>query len=473
MSYVRYKKFGTREYAYKVTQIKDESTGKFKQKQQYLGAVVDKEKRIFEKRNAVKRKYKKELNEKLILDYGDTYLQNKIMEQTNLLPILKDIFKDKTDTLLSMIFYRIQGGSAMKYTENWYEGNIAKVIYPLAKVTSQNISEFLKYLSSESLQRKFFSKYIGAISGKKKGVIIDSTGLPNEIHFPLTDWGHHNGGIEKETRLILAVDKDTKLPLYFRYVAGNISDVSTLSTTIEEIKKLGVTTNISIMDAGYCSENNITELYNNEISFLTRMPSSRKIYKRLITDNVGKIECTKNAVKYDERGLFIKKEKIDLYGNVAYAYIVCDPERRGREISKQINRLEGSEEIELENCGMMILISNLELDTSEVIPMYYTRQMAEQLFGISKDDLSLLPVRVHTEDTFRGFIFLIFLSLIIYTKLREKLGKEVSVEQAISTMRNLKCKIYSDDSIVVSEPTKQQKSICEKCNIPVPKNSGI
>ena len=67
-------------------------------------------------------------------------MQSKIIEETNLLPILKDIFKDKTDTLLSMIFYRVQGGSAMKYTENWYEGNIAKILYPLAKVTSQNIS---------------------------------------------------------------------------------------------------------------------------------------------------------------------------------------------------------------------------------------------------------------------------------------------------------------------------------------------
>jgi hypothetical protein len=110
-------------------------------------------------------------------------------------------------------------------------------LFSNAKVTSQDISKFLSYLGEESLQRPFFAAYIPLICKGKTGVLIDSTGLPNEINMDVTGWGHHNGGIEKETRLILAVEKGSEQPLYFRYVSGNIGDVSTLANTIDEMKR--------------------------------------------------------------------------------------------------------------------------------------------------------------------------------------------------------------------------------------------
>ena len=199
---IRYKKFGKQEYAYKIWNEKDDRTGKWIQKSQYLGVVEDKENKIYVKRNNVKAQNKaQELKESAILDYGDTYLQNEILKNDALTPLIKDIFKEETDTLLSLIFYRIQGGSAMRYTENWYDGNIICKFFPNAKVTTQNISEFMKYLGNEKLQRKFFKKYIDSVCKDKSSLIIDSTGLPNKIQLPITEWGHHNGGIEKETFL--------------------------------------------------------------------------------------------------------------------------------------------------------------------------------------------------------------------------------------------------------------------------------
>ncbi|OFV67142.1 MAG: hypothetical protein SCAL_001767 [Candidatus Syntrophoarchaeum caldarius] len=41
-----------------------------------------------------------------------------------------------------------------------------------------------------------------------------------------------------------------------------------------------------IPDAGFFSEENIKELYNEEIQFLIRLPSLRKLYKRLIVPGV-------------------------------------------------------------------------------------------------------------------------------------------------------------------------------------------
>jgi transposase len=446
---------GKNEYAYEVTQKWDKDKKKPVQTQKYLGVVVDKSKKIFETPRKNKRD---ERVEKEILDYGDTHIMHEIVQGTMIANTVRDVFCERYDTLMSLIFHRIANGSPFVYASNWYDGNYAKILFKNAKLSSQEISNFLKYLGREDVQRRFFRKYLPQACKDETGIIIDSTGLPNEINFPLCAWGYHNGGIEKETRLILSVGKDTKKPLYFRYVAGNINDVSTLKNTIDELEKYNVNTVFSIMDAAYCSEENMKEFFDKGISFLTRLPSGRKLYKSLISENTGGIEKRENAVIYGERGLFIKKLQIDLYGYKAWAYIVCDPERRGKEISKNLVKREKTDDYDPSNFGMMILISDLEFTSDEVVPLYYTRQSAERLFGIAKDDLGILPVRTHSEDSFRGFMFLVFLSLVFYMTIREKFNEPI--ESVLSVMRNLKCKIF-DNSLSIIEKTARQKSLLD------------
>jgi len=472
---IRYKRFGNKNYAYEIWNEKEKETGKWFQRSKYLGVVIDEAQGIYEKRNKIKQAERlAEQKEQKILDYGDAYFFNEFLKNDPILPMLRTVFGNNADTLLSLVLYKLQGGGAMRHAEVWYDGNAANMLFPNASMTSQNISEFLNIIGKEKLQRNFFKSYIESVCGEKAGLIIDSTGLENQINMPITAWGYHNGGVEMETRLILAVAKESKMPLYFRYVAGNIGDVSTLTTTIGELKKIGVYPTISIIDAGYYSEDNIKALYEGKVSFLTRMPSGRVIYKSLIKENHAGIESKENAVVYGERGLFIRKVKIDLYGHPAFAYVVCDPVRRGKEISKKILELElKNDDFELQNCGMMVLVSNEDIDIKEIIPLYYSRQMAEQLFGIAKDDLNILPLRTHSESRFRGLLMLSFIALIVYLKIKAILDSNVTVEQTLNLMRNLKCKVYDDNSFVVSEVNKKQRLAFELLNFLVPKNNGI
>ena len=393
-----------------------------------------------------------EHKEQCILDYGDSYYVSEFFKKDAIFPILKDIFGKYIDTLLSLVLFKLQGGSTMRHAAIWS----ANLIFPNAAMSTQNISNFLNVIGKEKLQQSFFKTYLTSICRGKSSLIIDSTGLPNQVNMSITNWGDHDGGIEKETRLILAIEKETKMPLYFRYVAGNIGDVSTLITTISELKKFDVIPAMSIIDAGYFSENNIKALYEGDVLFLTRMPSNRVIYGSLIRESAGVIERKENAVIYGKRGLFICKRQIDLYGHHAFAYIVCDPVRRGKEVSKKILGIEPeNNDFELQNCGMMILASSIDMNINEVVPLYYSRQMAEQLFGISKDNLNILPIRTHSEARFKGVMLLCFIALILLF------------------MRNLKCKTYPDNSFIVGEVTKKQRLAFENANILVPKLSGI
>jgi hypothetical protein len=465
MSFIRYKKIGNKEYAYEVTSYWDPERKKPRQKTKYLGVVVDKEKKIFRKKN-------KERKEKLILDFGDVYLLNQFINRTKLF----DKFRNK-DMLLTLIFYRLCYPSAMRYAKVWYEGSIAKVLFEV-DVSSQRISEFLEEIGDEGIQREFFSEYIKKIT-PEEGLIIDTTALPNQINIPHTLWGWHNEEIDKQIKLLLVIDRRTSLPLFFRYMPGSIVDVSSLKTTIDELRKYGVTKNFVILDAGFFSEDNIKELYKENIPFLIRLPALRKLYKRLVVEESDKLEKFRNAVRYGKRVLFIKKREVELFGERVYAYIVLDPERRGREIRRTLLKVmdevsKEDEEMEyiLMKKGIMILVSSLDVNREEVVPLYYTRQIAERLFGFSKDDLNILPLRVHKEETLRGYLFLHFASLVVYSLLKRELGKDHTVEEVLLTLRNLKCKVYEDE-VVVQEPTRQQREIFEGFGIMVPKSMGI
>jgi hypothetical protein len=138
--------------------------------------------------------------------------------------MLRKVFGEMFDTLMALVYHRIIIGGAMCHAEAWYDGNYVNRLFPEANVTSQNISKVLGYLGDESVQRAFFQGYIPLVCKDKSSVVIDSTGLPNEINMPVSDWGYHNGGIEYETRLILAVERGSERPLYFRWRCEHIDE---------------------------------------------------------------------------------------------------------------------------------------------------------------------------------------------------------------------------------------------------------
>lgn len=473
MTFIRYKTFGKQEYAYEVQASWNAEKKKPIQKTRYLGVVKDKEKKIFEKRLSNKQ-------EKYILDFGDSYSINNLLESTGFISFIKAIFEEKSESLLALLSYKLCHGSAMVYANKWLDGNYAKILYKNGNITSQRISDLFKELGNENLQRKFFKEYIPNYAPSKSGIIIDVTSLPNQIHIPLSAWGLHGEEIDKQIRFLLVVDRDTHNPLFFRILPGNIVDVSVLQNTLEELKKYDVKENFVCLDAGFFSEDNIKDFYERNINFLTRLPSSRIIYKQLIEEEIPKIESIKNIVRYGKRGLFIKQKEIELFGKKAFAHIVLDPQRKGRETSKLIletideKSLHNEEELDysLMKRGVMILVSSSEISKEEVIKIYYLRQTAENLFGFSKDDLSILPLRVHSEEALKGFLFMQFLTLIAFIQIRNKLKMDYTVEEALIILRNLKCKVYEKD-ITISELTKPQKDVLEKLNILMPKKVGI
>lgn len=456
-----------------------------------LGRVIDKEKGIFRNRErglfmfSIEQGYSDCIEypehiaqEKLLLDFGDSWLLSQLLESSGIQPILQTLLPMQTDTLMSLLFYRILGSKcASQYALTWWEGSYARQLFPEALLISQRISDFYKQLGNEQVMRAFFNAYLPIVSPKSDcNVLIDSTGLPNEIDFPLTAVNVHNGIVSQEMRLILVLDKNTKMPLYFRYVAGNIVDVSTLKTTLSELHLFGISVNHAIIDAGYYSGDNLDELRVSSIPYLVRVKANLKMFKNLVKEHSTDLETAKNAVVYRDRIVYIKCVPITEGDTVqSYAYLAVDADGKHEQKSKYLHKhlpaqKLTSDEIDdkMKEMGIFALLSSQLLDIKEVLPLYYMRQAVEQVFDISKNYAELLPLRVHSEQTLRGHLLISFIATVLLVYINQQLeGSTNNFTSAFLKLRNLKCKVFNAVT-VVAEPTKQMKDIIKHLKLTLP-----
>ena len=456
----------------------------------YLGRVIDKERGIYKNRErgvftysldngfGIADGYAPVLErEKLILDFGDSFLVREMLAKSGILDIMKELLPERGDSVLSLLFYRILGANcASIHAHTWWEGSYTRILYPKAKLQSQRVSELYKEIGEEQVQRKFFSGYLQLVSKTSKhGILVDSTGLPNDIDFPLTALNVHNGVASNETRLVLVVDRVSTMPLYFRYVAGNIVDVTTLKTTLAELARYGITVDHAIVDAGYYSENNIRALQDAEIPFVVRLVNNRTVFTDLVDKHSADLENARYMVKYRDRIVYVKKISIDLFGHKVFAFLGLDLDSKHDQVKKYaLGVLEdgktSSEEIDAEiaKLGLFALISSTDVDTKDILPLYYTRQAIEQVFDVSKNYAEILPLRIHSEDALRGHLLLSFIAtaLFLYTN-QQLIGSKFTSESAFLQMRNLKCKIFETD-MTVNEPVKKMNDIAKYLKLQIP-----
>ena len=477
-------------------------------KQKYLGSlglVIDREKGIFRSRERGVYQYSVESGylevpngsahigttnaekEKLILDFGDSFVLDMYLRTLPFCDAYNALMPFHKDTLLSLLFYRIlTDKKAYCYAETWWSGNYASILFPDAKLQSQRVSEFLAMLGDEEVQRRFFDEYLASIYGKQggtSGILIDSTGLGNASKMHITQINNHNGEISMEIRLIYVIDRRNGMPIYFRYCPGNIVDVSTLCVTLAELSQFSVTIDYAIVDAGYFSEDNVKELYKNNVHFVTRLAPNRTIYKQVTESELTDILSSKYAVRYGNRLVYLKKKEVNVYGYAGYAYVGVDMDSRNQQFKRAafaaIDDKRSPEEMDkqIAKLGVFMLLSSDDMETSEILPLYYTRQQIEQVFDIGKNYADLLPLRVQNEDTFRGHLMLTFMATAILQMLqRDILSKrkkkdKTNPEGAFMNLRNQKCKVYSD-SIIPQERVKIINDVYKLLGIECPTTIG-
>jgi hypothetical protein len=68
------------------------------------------------------------------IDFGEIFIVNKFLESMGLLDVIKSISITNSDTLLSLLLYRLLYTNPNKLAHNWWNKTYCKYLYPQASL---------------------------------------------------------------------------------------------------------------------------------------------------------------------------------------------------------------------------------------------------------------------------------------------------------------------------------------------------
>ena len=417
---------------------------------------------------------------RVCLDFGDSYFVHEMVRSCGYDKVISSLPYKNKDTLNAMIQYYVLKDKANDHAGIWYDGSIAKLLFPKANLTSQRISDFLKSIGRRESVEQFFESHIKWVRENvcpDPAILIDSTGMPNSIHFPLTAISNHNGKISREARMTTVIQRDTGYPLMFRITPGNVNDISTITRSINDLSMHDIDTDFVLMDAGYFTDDNIDALYGAGIDFITRLPErNRNLYGTILSEGQNKLIRKENLVRYNGRAVYLTRLdcRLGKQGNEGFAYLGYDVDRASDEAHKAVKRLANKKlsdeqfQKTIDNAGIFVIVSSLPYQPSEILPVYYIRQAIEQYFDISKGSSKLTPLRIHSEEALYGHLTLSMIAATINIRIMNTVKQyHDDRESLFMSLGNQKCLVYRTQ-INTCEPQAAANEFYNKFKIKCP-----
>lgn len=384
------------------------------------------------------------------------------------------------DTFKALLSFYILTDKPHSWAKDWYESSYVSILFPNADLDDRRISDFLKQVGEADVHRRFFGHYLPMMIGDDPtSFIIDSTGAPNSSRMAITAISNHNGEIKMEVRVILVCRKSDRMPMLARYIPGNVIDSSTLTTTIQHLVEYGINPEYTLIDAGYCTLDNMNDLIDSHIDFITRLRPNYDMYKDMVRDHVQDLDESRRVLHNDRFMRIYSEERVltDTMRKV-WLHLILDEDEKYNEEKTAFKKYQCGQISEQtfnetnQKAGLFILVSTMWIDTNDVIPMYFERGGIEQLIDEGKTNGRMSDVAVHSEKAYSGKVLIDFAALAVNQMLQNHLkkrkeelsskkrknkdnipGRNLSAPHALFNLRNQKCDVF-ENKLIPRERTK-------------------
>lgn len=425
--------------------------------------------------------------------FGDAYLLLTFMKKQGLIPVLHSVFHKDADfqRLIGHILYGIlRLGSKIPCNDFLLRSVASHLLTDVNVESFKSDSRFFTMMGDDQTRLAFFKSFVQYMRKRNpdfgRGCYVDSTPLPNDIHNnPFNALcSHGTGGATLQMRLVLVLDEESGLPVWYDIIPGNVLD---LSTTMDVVNDVAVSLDIDIeslvLDAGYVSKELLNAFHiGSPKTIIGRMPARKGFpYKTLYHEckpliSRGKYEFLRNQHNY-----FGYRKEITVFNQPEYAYVYVDRENALNGLRKYMQENEEEYEKMLDRdkdwyCvkfGYFVLISNRKLEPREMLSEYFERTDIECVFKTSKDYLGLLPLSKWTAEAVRGKILLDIINTIIVLQLRKVIDeKGYSIPEIFGRAQSLMCN--SDGTMLnIETPNKQTKEFYGLFHYPVPSHLSL
>ncbi|MCL2052849.1 MAG: IS1634 family transposase [Oscillospiraceae bacterium] len=345
--------------------------------------------------------------------------------------------------------------------------------HPFGKeIPSQQSTDIFANITEE--QRLNFFRLQCSRRAEKEYIAYDTTSI-SSYSKSLKQVRHgKNKDHDKLQQINLAVlyGEESCLPFYYKKLAGNISDVSTIKQLVSDMDFLGCDGNKKlVLDRGFCSEKNINDLYTEKLKFLMGTKLSLKYvvaelarhretvrdWRNLLldSDTFGFSVPIKWHHKRNPKGKIGKNKW--MYLHLYYDSIrTLDDERALSKLLSQLNyelksgnlvktnetlyeqyftvkstpvrgtKVTLKEDVvanERKNFGYFALIGNEKLSAERALDIYRNKDVAEKAFDNVKDRLDMRSLNVSSELSLDGKLFVAFVALICVSHLHNAMKR--------------------------------------------------
>ena len=454
--------------------------------------------------------------------YGATFLLDEVGHALGLETDLKQCFPASYKQILSIAYYLIlESDSPLFRFEKWsilhkhpYEKDIPsqRSSEMFAAITEESKSTFFRLQEKRRCEDEYWAYDTTSLSSYSQTLRQVQYGKNKEDdRLP-------------QINLALVFGEKSGLPFYYRKLAGNIPDVSTVKNLLADFKVLGFDKVKLVMDRGFYSEVNINGLLKEHLKFILAVQTGLsfvrkeidKVYENLRSyenfDEQHELYMTTALADWDfqqerpnKKDVITDKRRVYLhiYFNIdKYAEDETNFDRKFMSMRKEV--LNGKRVPEHENFykryfeiketpvrgiqitvkeesvkktkryyGYFVLLSNEKMDAITALQIYRNKDLVEKAFGNIKDRLNLRRLMVSSEKSLDGKLFVSFVSLIYLSYIKKHmqdagLFQNYTVQSLLDKLDLIECFENPGYDLRVGEVLGKQKRIYEALGITPP-----
>ena len=277
----------------------------------------------------------------------------------------------------------------------------------------------------------------------------------------------------EQLNLALLYGEESRLPVYFRKLSGNIPDVKTVSKLLGDIDFLNITKANLVMDRGFYSEDNINDLFFKHHKFLLAARTGLKYVRSFIDEVRGEIATrpyynskyriytASKTIKWDYKHVRKSDGVVEQDARRMYLHVYYDDQRatddkndfndlldqlereirddcrkaeheklydkyfiiestpvRGLRITPKTDVIKDVEQ----HYGFHALVSNDIKDPIEALSVYRLKDLVEKAFGDLKERLNMRRTSVSSSENLDGKLFVQFLALIYLSYIKKAMS---------------------------------------------------
>lgn len=456
---------------------------------------------------------------------GQSHVLGRMARAIGLTTCLTEAFGERTGlALLHLAMHQAVRGEPLYLADAWL-GDLW-LPTPLADFdfSSPGLSRLMGAVGRAEKARQAFYQDWMAARRHPRALVYDTTSISTyAAALEASGFGHNRDGEHlPQENLALVCDRADGMPLFCRLVPGSVPDVVTLSLTAKMLRALGLKDAEFALDRGFYSNSNIRELLLEGHHFTQGALLSCRQSKLLLAKYRATLNSPKRSICHEGRcvrhvcdtwtvdmGRDKRMKKRD--ARIIEAHLFFDPRRhadRAAQLDEKVFALEDKAARETfaepsqarrwldenarylarclsiakvsddrfvlrrrpraiaaraANVGYQVVLCDTPgRDAVAVLSDYRSRDRAEKLFSLLKNQDGQHRMRTGRQTIAEGRIFLAFLALVLRAELENRMRdagllKKISAAEFLAEMGRIRAIQLPDGKRLLREVTKRQR----------------